>query len=194
MQAPHCTQAAPAGVVLDGHQLADLHAIFAECFAARYNTVLVRGAAEPVYLPATASQAQHHIVYAHGFYASALHEIAHWCIAGPQRREQEDYGYWYCPDGRNAEQQAAFEQVEVKPQALEWLFSRAAGLGFRVSVDNLSGEACDPMPFRRAVHAQVQRYWQQGFPQRAGLFIEALLNFYQTRAPFQPQAFRIEDL
>ncbi len=36
------------------------------------------------------------------FFASALHEISHWCVAGKARREQVDFGYWYCPDGRDA--------------------------------------------------------------------------------------------
>ncbi len=53
------------------------------------------------------------------FYASALHEIAHWCIAGENRCQQVDYGYWYEPNGRSEERQFEFEKVEVKPQALE---------------------------------------------------------------------------
>lgn len=61
-------------------------------------------------------------------------------IAGEQRRLLPDLGYWYAPDGRTAEQQALFEQVEIKPQAIEWLFSKAFGRKFRVSLDNLTGE------------------------------------------------------
>ena len=40
---------------------------------------------------------------------------------------------WYAPDGRTKEQQALFEQVEIKPQAIEWMFSKAFGRRFRVS-------------------------------------------------------------
>ena len=101
------------------------------------NTELVAGDDEPIYLPADAEHRHHRIVFAHGFYASALHEIAHWLVAGAKRRDQEDYGYWYCPDGRDKAQQLAFEQVEVKPQAIEWALSVAAGFNFNVSVDNL---------------------------------------------------------
>ncbi len=36
-----------------------------------------------------------------------------------------DLGYWYAPDGRIEEQQALFEQVEIKPQAIEWLFAKS---------------------------------------------------------------------
>ncbi len=42
-------------------------------------------------------------------------------------------GYWYAPDGHTQEQQALFEQVEIKPQAIEWLFAQAFGRKFRVS-------------------------------------------------------------
>src|SRR3546814_12851389 len=64
--------------------------------------------------------------------------VAHWCLAGAARRRQDDYGYWYAADGRDLEQQHLFEQVEVKPQALELLFSDVCGLNFCVSVDNLA--------------------------------------------------------
>src|SRR5690606_39383874 len=52
------------------------------------------------YLPASEPDGLARVVFAHGFFASALHEIAHWCIAGDYRRTLHDYGYWYCPDGR----------------------------------------------------------------------------------------------
>ncbi len=64
----------------------------------------------------------------------------HWCVAGKARREQVDFGYWYCPDGRDAMTQSQFEDVEVEPQAFEWLFCVAAGFPFNVSCDNLEGD------------------------------------------------------
>ncbi|BBI51881.1 hypothetical protein HORIV_43020 [Vreelandella olivaria] len=88
-------------------------------FAERYQTRLIRGGDEPLYRPANSETPYHQVIFARGYYASALHEISHWCIAGEKRRQLEDYGYWYCPDGRNAEQQRAFEQAEIAPQALE---------------------------------------------------------------------------
>lgn len=87
-----------------------------------------------------------------------MHEISHWCIAGAQRRILPDLGYWYAPDGRTAEQQRLFEQVEVKPQALEWLFAQACLRPFRVSLDNLTGAAGNGTLFKDHVFAQVQRY------------------------------------
>ncbi len=38
---------------------------------------------------------------------------------------------------RDAQTQSQFEDVEVKPQALDWLFCVAAGYPFNVSCDNL---------------------------------------------------------
>ncbi|QPG07149.1 elongation factor P hydroxylase [Salinimonas marina] len=155
--------------------------VFNSSFYERFNTRLVRGTDEPVYLPADTDCDYHRIVFAHGFFSSALHEVAHWCVAGQQRRLLEDYGYWYCPDGRNAQQQAAFEQVEIKPQAIEWAFTLAAGRKFRVSTDNLDGAEPDREGFSRAVEQQLLCFLQSGFPARAGLFIEALQHRFGTK-------------
>lgn len=174
------------------HGYQDLIRIFDDCFAASFNTRLVAGSDEPVYLPAGAQCNYHQVVFAHGFYASALHEIAHWCIAGEKRRLQEDYGYWYCPDGRNAKQQAEFEKVEIKPQALEWLFSVAAGTRFRVSTDNLNGAEPDRAGFTQNVRKQVAVYLKQGLPPRAAHFVQALQLFYQTK-PIQLADFSNEE-
>lgn len=160
----------------------DLIALFAQQFFASENTCLVKGQSEPIYLPADEHSAYHRVIFAHGFYASALHEIAHWCLAGKVRRLEEDYGYWYCPDGRNAQQQAEFEQVEIKPQAIEWAFSVACGKPFRVSTDNLNGAPVDVEGFTHNVHLQVLDYLQNGFPPRAQQFIAALQAFYHTPA------------
>ena len=113
------------------------------------------------------------------YFRSALHEVAHWCVAGAERRLLPDFGYWYAPDGRDAQQQRAFEQVEVKPQALEQLFCEAAGHRFSVSMDNLGGEPTDPEPFRLAVQAQRDRYLAEGLPERPVRFIRALTGFYR---------------
>ncbi len=160
------------------HQSDDLIRLFNQTFAEKFNTRLLNAADEPLYLPADQHCHYHRILFAHGFFASALHEIAHWCIAGEQRRLLTDYGYWYEADGRSAAQQAEFERVEVKPQALELLFAEAAGFAFRVSVDNLNGEFTDPAPFRHAVEQQAQRYRIAGLPVRAQMFVDALNRFY----------------
>ena len=151
-----------------------LMALFDQTFLGRFNTRLVRGGDEPVYLPANEHTPYHQIVFAHGYFSSALHEIAHWCIAGEQRRLLEDYGYWYCPDGRDATQQREFEQVEVKPQAIEWAMTIAANRRFQVSTDNLNGAEPDREGFTRRVREQLLTYLNSGFPPRATMFIYAL--------------------
>jgi elongation factor P hydroxylase len=154
-----------------------LEQVFARCFAAEFRTRLCGGAREPLYQPAGEVSQVHLLWYREDYFASALHEVAHWCIAGEQRRQQLDFGYWYAPDGRSPEQQGAFEAVEYKPQALEWFFSLACGYRFRLSADNLGmpgGEMPDASEFRGRVCEQA-RYWQSsGLPARAGVFYREL--------------------
>lgn len=160
------------------HQYQDLITLFNVCFLEQYQTVLVLGGEEPLYLPAGDGRVHHTIYFAHGFFSSALHECAHWLIAGVTRRMQEDYGYWYVPDGRNKEQQALFQSVEVKPQAIEWILSEACGFRFQFSIDNLNGEPGDLVQFKQDVASQVLLYKQGGLPQRANQFYHALRSFY----------------
>lgn len=165
------------------HRLEDVIALFDGLFAPTFRTRLVRGGDEPLYLPADAETPWHRVIFARGFYASALHEISHWCIAGPRRRELEDYGYWYLPDGRDADQQRRFEAVEVAPQALERLFAEACGLPFNVSVDNLGDVRVDREGFRARVEARAERYLEEGLPKRAAAFRRALAGFYREGEP-----------
>lgn len=108
---------------------------FNQWFKAK-NTELVRGDYEPEYFAPTEHEPAK-IVFAHGFFASCLHEISHWCVAGNKRRQLNDFGYWYAPDGRSEQQQQQFEQVEIVPQAIECLLSLSCGKRFLVSQDNL---------------------------------------------------------
>ena len=157
-----------------------LISLFNGLFKDTLNTVLVRGDDEPVYLPADSEHPQHRIIFAHGFFASALHEISHWCVAGEQRRQLEDFGYWYKPDGRTAAEQAAFEKVEVKPQALEWLLSEAAGHRFHFSADNLGSDIGASEEFKGSVFQQVQDYLAGGIPERPAKLIKAFQDYYGT--------------
>jgi elongation factor P hydroxylase len=152
-----------------GELCALFDALFLEC----ENTRLCAGGEEPLYVPASAS-APARIVFRHDYVASALHEVAHWCIAGPERRLLGDYGYWYCPDGRDAGTQRRFERVEARPQALEWLFSDACGLRFRPSADNLHGECAAIDGFAAAIAAAARAYCRDGLPARAATFRRAL--------------------
>ena len=173
------------------HNYQDLIKIFNQEFSQSYNTQLIKGGDEPLYLPANNDCVYHQIIFAHGYYASALHEISHWCIAGKKRRLLEDFGYWYEPDGRNEQQQKAFEKVEIKPQAIEWGFCMAAQKKFNVSADNLNGYEGDIQGFKKAVYQQVLIYVVQGFPPRAEQFIKALARFYKTAYPLTTEQFTL---
>ena len=178
-----------SGAPLKRHRSADLEVLFGQCFWARWYTRLDGGGSEPQYLPDTANRL-HRLIYREDFFASALHETAHWCIAGARRRRQVDFGYWYLPDGRDAVAQRAFEAVEARPQALEWVFSVAAGVPFRPSVDNLAGAGGDGAAFAQAVAGALFRYLEDGLPPRAALFADALGAAYGTGDWRRPERYR----
>lgn len=179
----------------DSRQLIEL---FNQTFLASHATCLVGGGCEPLYEPAQSPGALNRIVFTRDYFASALHEVAHWCVAGPERRLLADYGYWYAPDGRTEEQQAEFERAEVKPQALEWLFSEAAGCPFRVSSDNLGSGLGPSEEFLSAIHGQVLNHCEGRLSARVQAFLSALLSYYQNGASLEswltPTRFERESL
>lgn len=153
--------------------------LFDNLFLESTNTRLSGGASEPLYEPASSGRPAV-IWFRENYFSSALHEVAHWCIAGERRRQQIDYGYWYAPDGRSVDQQQAFLAVEARPQALEWIFARAANHRFRISQDNLNSEV-DPsqaQAFERAVIGEAQKFVAQGLPRRAHAFCMRLIQDY----------------
>ena len=154
---------------IDAHQLTCL---FNSVFAVSDKTTLIGNAAEPYYQPGS----PHRIYFRSDYLRSALHEVAHWCVAGRRRRQLPDYGYWYSPDGRDAEQQQAFFVVEARPQAVERYFCEAIGILFSASVDNV-GAHIEPQQLRR-FEARIQECCDQleraGLPLRAARFVTAL--------------------
>ncbi len=162
------------------HDYQDLINIFNDCFFLEYNTQLVMSTVEPLYLPTGEGRPHNLLYFAHGYFASALHECAHWLIAGPERRKLEDFGYWYIPEGRTNDQQKLFQNVEVKPQALEWILSKAAKSSFHISLDNLSGSNFDTQAFKLAIYRQIELYCQKGLTKRMQTFRNALCKFYNT--------------
>ncbi|UWN48392.1 Elongation factor P hydroxylase [Alcanivorax sp. ALC70] len=158
------------------HRAADLETLFRDTFYARHHTVLEGGFAEPLYRPGAPAR----IRYTHDYFRSALHEVAHWCVAGRRRRALEDYGYWYAPDGRDADQQARFLRVEVRPQAFEALFCAACDHRFQVSLDNLDGDPGDAHRFATDVRALAHDLIDQGLPERPRQWVAALERHYHT--------------
>ena len=159
-------------------QVDQLIKCFNTLFLESLNTELVRGDGEPIYLPADANYPHHRIIFAHGFFSSALHEIAHWCVAGPERRLLEDFGYWYKPDGRTEEEQSEFERVEVSPQAYEWILTVSAGRKFHFSADNLSQGLGASDSFKQAVLDRVHETLVNGMNPRLQALSEALRGLY----------------
>jgi hypothetical protein len=176
------------------HTPATLVKLFNAQFIPSHNTQLICCEEEPIYRPADDKHPHHRIIFAHGFFASALHEVAHWCVAGKERRLLEDFGYWYQPDGRTTEQQSEFEQVEVKPQALEWIFSQSAGFKFHLSADNLNGESGASDAFKKAVLRQVQAYLKEGLPKRAQAWADCLVDNFRTEQPISIDEFSLQDV
>lgn len=155
--------------------------LFEATFYSKYQTRLVRGGDEPVYLPASLTKADNQIVFARGFFSSGLHEIAHWCVAGAERRQLEDFGYWYVPDGRNEVQQRAFELVEVHPQAYEQCFTLAVGRPFNISADNLTGKPGATDEFELNVHRlTLALLYENKLKGRAKQFFDALCQAWQN--------------
>jgi elongation factor P hydroxylase len=178
------------------HDVNQLIQIFNQLFLPTENTCLVKGDDEPLYLPANSERPHHQVIFAHGFFSSALHEIAHWCIAGSKRRQLQDYGYWYNPDGRTVQQQAEFAAVEAKPQALEWVLSKACKLNFVVSIDNLDAmQNLDEFtPFKKAILQELEQFKQQGLPKRAAILQQALAKAFGAPSAWQSQSFTLEQL
>jgi elongation factor P hydroxylase len=194
------------------HYASDLEALFNQAFLTSHNTRLVGGGDEPLYQPSVClnrsqdsaeirrqlklgrpdareylNATESHIYYREDFFASALHEVAHWCIAGEQRRKLIDYGYWYEPDGRSPSKQADFQIAECKPQALEWIFSIICRSDFSVSIDNLQSIEAphNAAPFVTMVQQTVLEYCANGLPLRAQVFAIALQDFYRSDCMFE---------
>lgn len=154
---------------------------FAQCFAQNYQTQLVGGALEPLYQPASSGQPAR-LLYREDFPASALHEVAHWCVAGKARRKLEDFGYPYIPEPRSPDQQATFFALELRTQSLEKQFAHAAGLDFSPSADNLQA---DLDGFGRDIDAyepQLLDWLASPAGARAQLFINGLKETFAKKA------------
>jgi elongation factor P hydroxylase len=146
--------------------------VFNAEFLGSHNTLMSGGAAEPLYLPGVGCEPSR-IRFTHDYPASALHEAAHWCLAGRDRRSQRDYGYWYVPGPRTAPQRCAFFAVEAQVQALEAIFAQTCGVRFVVSADDFAASPEEIDQFRQRIEQLVA---QRGacLPNRARRFRDAL--------------------
>ena len=163
-----------------GLDQAQICACFNALFEARYRVQLRGGGAEPDYFPPTES-APGALVAREDFATSALHEAAHWCVAGAARRALPDYGYVYLPPPRSAIDQQLFFSSELRNQAVELYLAVSAGVAFRASADDPDLGFSDLAAFELEVRALVAQ-WQgpallqrhSAPPQRAVLLGAAL--------------------
>ena len=102
-------------------------------------TLNIIGGADEPYYQAPKENEKAKIFFKENYPRSLLHEMAHYCLAGQRRRKLDDYGYWYSPCGRNADEQSLFEKVEARPQGLEKAICEAIGIEFSPSLDDFSG-------------------------------------------------------
>lgn len=102
-------------------------------------TLSIIGGADEPYYQAPKENEKAKIFFKEDYPRSLLHEMAHYCLAGQRRRKLDDYGFWYSPCGRNADEQSLFEKVEARPQGLEKAMCEAIGSDFSPSLDDFSG-------------------------------------------------------
>lgn len=150
----------------------------------RYQTLLVGGFEEPFY-QASIDNKPAKIQFAHDYIRSALHELSHWCVAGIERRQLDDYGYWYAQDGRSQEQQDEFFKLEVKPQTIEWAFSTMCGINFEASVDNLNNSVVGVTEFEHSLVQQMHKYLDKGFTKRVDEIINLIAHYQNIPLPYQ---------
>jgi elongation factor P hydroxylase len=155
----------------------EIAARFAATAGRRYDAVLEGGGEEPLYLPPRRGKPAR-IRYTRDYAQSALHELAHWCIAGATRRSLVDYGYWYQPPPRGPEARGRFLAVESRVQGLELLLARVACVRFHVSLDD---PGTDPGDFEVGVHTAADAWMRRGFTARTAAVFAALDDNWRTR-------------
>lgn len=156
-----------------------IEAAFNDELGRRFRTRLSGGHAEPLYLPpaGTCWGALH---YRRDHSASALHEVAHWCVAGAGRRRLVDFGYEYVPAPRTLSQQVEFLRGEEQVQALECWFAEAAGVDFCCSFDDVEDHfVALRSSFQAAVYRALQQLRANGAPPRAEQFRRSLTSLRQ---------------
>jgi len=110
-----------------------------DAFSGIFPSLKIIGEAEEPFYVAPKENVSAIIYFRSNYPRSLLHEISHYCLAGDQRRNIDDFGFWYSPCGRAAEEQRRFETVEARPQGLEKAMCEIVGIKFSPSLDDFSG-------------------------------------------------------
>jgi len=114
-----------------------------------FPTLTIQGGADEPFYKAPTETEKAVLYFRENYPRSLLHELAHYCLAGDRRRKLDDFGYWYSPCGRSAEEQTQFELVEARPQGLEKAMCEIVGIKFSPSTDDFSGRPASPLFLQR---------------------------------------------
>lgn len=161
------------GLTSDDQYCQDLICAFASVFP---DLMIQGGADEPFYAAARESTIAT-LYFRDNFPRSLLHEMSHYCLAGPRRRALDDFDYWYTPCGRSAQEQLQFEEVEARPQGLEKVLCEVVGLKFSPSLDDFSGRAPSAR-FAQQLEASYQEMCTDP-PLTAAKAIEGLQRYFR---------------
>lgn len=172
----------------------ELATVFNMTFNESEQTILMATDDEPCYLPKDEQYPFNRIYYTKDSYTSLMHEVAHWCRAGKERRQLPDYGYWYQAEDRSPEAQQLYVASESKTQALEWIFCVAAGVCIQIIPENQPYSFKPSLEFRKSIYMAVLHYLQKGLSDRPERFKQALLNYYRKHLVFNESLFLFEDL
>ena len=141
-------------------------ATFNRLFGPSHRVTMVGGGAEPLYEPETPAHPAR-VVFTYDYPASALHEAAHWCIAGAARRRLRDYGYSYAPGPRESIARSVFFASECDVQAVEALLAEACDVRFVISADDFAAPQAELDDFERRVRERIEHRRVHGLPRRA---------------------------
>ena len=147
---------------------------FNDCFGEKYRVEMRGGEEEPVYIPPI-EDGLGKLIYRSDYASSALHEAAHWCIAGVARRALVDFGYEYSSPPRTSEQQDQFFRFECRVQALEWIFSDCAQVTFHPSADNLEADTGQFLGQLELAKVRELHRLENQFHSRASVFSRSLM-------------------
>lgn len=146
-------------------------------FSDIFPNLIIKGDAEEPFYEAPRANTNAVLYFRSNYPRSLLHEISHYCLAGDRRRSLDDFGYWYTPCGRTAEEQQRFEMVEARPQGLEKVICEIVGIKFSPSFDDFSGRPpsesflqhlelayqemrLNPPPTANKVLSGLKKYWE----------------------------------
>ncbi|RKS87523.1 hypothetical protein DES39_0758 [Orbus hercynius] len=145
-----------------------------QLFSTVFPDLEIKGGADEPFYEASKNDTKAILYFRSNYPRSLLHELCHYCLAGDRRRQLDDFGYWYFPCGRTADQQLQFEQVEARPQGLEKLMCETIGITFIPSLDDFSGRPSSTDFLRRLDEAyQEMKLTPPPTPKKA---LDALIN------------------